>query len=709
MGARANFDRKILAALNYASEDPSLSTEQIKSVRIRTNKRGSRIAFVDFYRLSDATRFYDVFHPEIALPLQNSHGVPESLMVTIDYSRPREDSDRHAGRGEEQGWDCANCGGLNYPQRAVCYKCKAERSDTMESYAGYGGSHGGPILTGETDEDLRQNPSQFIVIRDLEPSVTEEVLAKGVMKLYREEAPQPVRDPSKPANKLKSTAPTNSIGLGASPGSLRRVFLIRDRRTNDSWRYGFAEFATIDDTRGAIAKFNASTRFTIASKPVIAAFIHTGVFVPLLEPVTDETANFSFAPIYNPAVRVKYWDERAYPSVHIVTAGPELAPADADANAAADDKAVSSPHDAAAKRKKDKEALAAKIAAKKALVMGPQMQMWTKKSAEIHGVLGKGTAEEITTPVIGDQPADSIVRIKKTEKSTSTDPVAPSWRDQYISYADWDTIECLLCGTFSNEEWLIYHETHTHDHYKDEGLKTKASALLAARSKQPRTIIRRTPRRKCEDLQPYTSYAHHDKLTCQLCSRKLPNIKMLRRHEQESELHKKNLLSPPTIEAAISKLATLGLKPTRMLPLGYDGPVRQGPAYRDRAKERRQVYSQPKKPMAAPPPASSSSNSNSNKRKPLEEPPAPEPEAKKSKGAGLLAKMGWTEGAGLGASGDGRKEAVGAEVYVPGVGLGAEGGKLGDATEEAARKMLPGGDFIEKTRERARERFERLQ
>lgn len=568
----------------------------------------------------------------------------------------------------------------------------------MDSFSGYDPGHGGSILTGETDEDLRQTPSQFVVIRDLEPSVTEEVLAKGVMKLFRDEQSQPAKDPSKPPNKLKSTAPTNSsAGLGAIPGSLRRVFLIRHKRTNESWRYGFAEFATIDDARGAVAKFNALSRFTIASKPVIVAFIHTGVFVPVLEPATEQTASFSFAPIYNPSLRVKYWDDRAYPSTHIVSAGPELAPAEDGADKSTPDKS----QDAAAKRQRDREALAAKIAAKKALVMGPQMQMWTKKSAEIHGASQKSsdekTADIVRSDGPRDQPAESIAKVDRSKRSS--DPVAPSWRDQYVSYADWDTIECLLCGKFSNEEWLIHHETHTHNHYKDDETKTKAAALLASRSKEPRTVVRRTPRRKCDELQPYTSYADQDTLTCYICMRKLPNVKMLRRHEQESELHKKKLSSTTAIEKAVAKLATLDLKPTRMLPLGYEGPIRHGPTYRDRAKERRQVYSQPKKPRP-----------ESNKRKPADEAPAAEteaPAAKKSKGAGLLAKMGWNAGEGLGASGDGRTEAVGAEVYVPGVGLGAEGAKLGDASEEAARKMVP-GDFVEKTRERARERFERL-
>jgi RNA recognition motif-containing protein len=121
-----------------------------------------------------------------------------------------------------------------------------------------------PILTGETDQCPRQNPSQYLVIRNLDPNVTEDVLAEGVMQLYVEKAAAP-KEPTSTTFKLKSTAPSNNTaGLGARPGSLRRVFLIRDRQSNESWKYGFAEFATIEDAAAAVTKFRTSITFTIA-------------------------------------------------------------------------------------------------------------------------------------------------------------------------------------------------------------------------------------------------------------------------------------------------------------------------------------------------------------------------------------------------------------------------------------------------------------
>jgi hypothetical protein len=101
------------------------------------------------------------------------------------------------------------------------------------------------VNSGDSDVSIDGVPSQFILIRGLEPTVTEEVLSKGVAKLYKPALNSTQAQPQgKKGAKVAST--TGDANLGAKDGSLRRVFLIRDRRSNDSWRYGFAEFATVD-------------------------------------------------------------------------------------------------------------------------------------------------------------------------------------------------------------------------------------------------------------------------------------------------------------------------------------------------------------------------------------------------------------------------------------------------------------------------------
>lgn len=104
-----------------------------------------------------------------------------------------------------------------------------------------------PTVENHGDNDAAPNhePSQFLLFRGLEPSVTEELLAKGVSKLYR---PAPNDSDSTPGNQKKGAKVASTTGdanLGARDGSIRRVLLVRDRKSNDSWRYGFAEFAAV--------------------------------------------------------------------------------------------------------------------------------------------------------------------------------------------------------------------------------------------------------------------------------------------------------------------------------------------------------------------------------------------------------------------------------------------------------------------------------
>ena len=98
---------------------------------------------------------------------------------------------------------------------------------------------------GDNDVAPEGSPSQFLLFRGLEPSVTEELLAKGVAKLYKPNTGgQGQANNQKKGAKVAST--TGDSNLGAREGSIRRVLLVRDRKSNESWRYGFAEFTTVD-------------------------------------------------------------------------------------------------------------------------------------------------------------------------------------------------------------------------------------------------------------------------------------------------------------------------------------------------------------------------------------------------------------------------------------------------------------------------------
>jgi hypothetical protein len=159
-----------------------------------------------------------------------------------------------------------------------------------------------------------------------------------------------------------------------------------------------------------------------------------------------------------------------------------------------------------------------------------------------------------------------------------------------------------------------------------------------------------------------------------------------------SQLHRDNMKNEELVDKTLAKLKK------------SSSSSAEGSAYRDRAKERRQAFNQPKQPAAQHNRASKDGNGGSSPKK-----DEGEPKSLQSKGAALLGKMGWTAGEGLGAQGTGRTEAIATELYAQGVGLGAQGGKVGDAAEEAHRQTKGSyADFLNKTREKAKERFESL-
>ncbi|KAI1374889.1 hypothetical protein F4677DRAFT_145928 [Hypoxylon crocopeplum] len=559
-------------------------------VRIKSDDRsGARrsYAFAEFRSEDDAIDFLERYYP--VLDIAGSHG--SSIRVPIEYSRER----RHIANPDD--WKCTMCHFENFSRRATCKQCKAPRSSE---------NIGDMRLDGKSDECPQQTPSQFLVIRDLASSVTETILAAEMKKLYVAKGDEPKQSSSTP-NKLKSTAPIgNTSGLGAKPGSLVRVFMIRERYSDISCNYGFAEFSTLDDARAAMARYSASPQFTITSKPATLAFIHSGVFIPFLHPVQDEDRRFTFSATHNQTLRLVYWNPSVYASELAIfnEALYEDKPQTADQLKNDSDRPTARD---SRKRKAEKDLLAPN--GKKVIAMAPQLQMWANKHAELYG---------------------------PKESSSIADPV------------------------------------------DDKAPVTGSNAIGAA-----------IPTVSVAASAPL-SYADLDQMCCLLCRRKFKSEASLRRHEQISDMHKANLDNKTMIAKAIRDLKAVGKEPVSN--------------YRDRAKERRMAHNQPSKPKPHLPRKNAQPSKDS---APVVDAPPPKPAV--SKGAGLLAKMGWSTGEGLGAEGGGRTNIIETMAYTPGVGLGAEGGKIGDAVEEASRATKNDyADFVSKAKDKARERYEKM-
>lgn len=163
-----------------------------------------------------------------------------------------------------------------------------------------------------------------------------------------------------------------------------------------------------------MARLKSFEKFTISSKPVMVSFIHAGVFIPVLSPSASTDA-FTFTPLHNKAMRLMYWDDKAYVTELTLTAEEE-------------DVAQPNPQNSQTKATKDTEkakkrkADAATSANSKKLAMPTQLQFWSDRHAELHGTSNRPADENTTGATVGTNPAQEVQ-----------------------SYADYNRVCCWLC------------------------------------------------------------------------------------------------------------------------------------------------------------------------------------------------------------------------------------------------------------------------
>ncbi|PKS09554.1 hypothetical protein jhhlp_004171 [Lomentospora prolificans] len=609
-----------------------LSAEDFTDIRIPNSR--SRRAFVQFQTVNHAIRFVDRHFPELTIEPQVPENPPGSgrVVLYVHFARSRDEGDRRQPPSEQ--WMCPSCDFSNYATRMRCKMCGFAQSSSMES--GYK-----QLLTGETDAS--NDPSQFIVIYPLDPCVTEEVLEFGIKKLEIAEK-QPTSKDTGASTKLKSTAPTGDVsGYGARRGSLHRVFLIRDKSDSQSLKYGFAEFWTLEDAAAALAKFRMSRNFTIGGTAVNIFSIHMGVFVPELQQPPPEEARFSFVPLFNPALRVKYWDPHVFANQRVVNAEPP-----AKTGPAAE--TPSSNADSKKSKKRKADGSLSSGASKKPVAMAGQMAMWQRKHEELRVDGSIGSSNEGAS---GTESGD-------TGRQSNQTPTAPGKEKQ-------GPIKISLSG-------LAAPIPQTDER---EGASPEPTAA-------------------CSDTP--VSYVDRDRVCCLLCMMKYKSLDDLETHERSGN-HKRAMADEEKVKAAAPRLAARDKRLQEQGKMNDNGKSQ----YRDRAKERREAFNQPKKPAPQPtkqkPPKPEGLPSTT---------PAPPAAPAPSKGSAMLAKMGWT-GQGLGANGEGRTEIIVTNAYQEGVGLGAEGGNLGDAAELAQRKTKNNyTEYLTTAQEKARERYNQL-
>ncbi|KXT00557.1 hypothetical protein AC578_5235 [Pseudocercospora eumusae] len=485
-----------------------------------------------------------------------------------------------------------------------------------------------PASTGEEDVSHDSTEVPFLIIRRLKNTVDEALLSKGLEKLDLDDnEPEP---PAMPAVPGGPPIVTPAAPPGATPGSLKRVFLIRDRLSEKSLSYGFAEYHTVSDAKAALAKAGQlADKCTIASKQVIVDFPHAGVF-PISEPAKDPRFTFQLS---NGSTH-RYRDNRYYASAYEVNmkapAPPKAPVVQAGAKAKTNTNKKRSTNSQAldtldsdnSKRKKVKTSATQNLAI---------ATLWGKKQAELNGEDGGEEAED---------ESDS----NSNHPATSVNP---------------PELDANL------DSGIVKHDA-------------EFQSFVAPAKNMGEGV-----------------------LSCYLCYRNLKGLSTAEKHVRESDMHKQNFQDPEKLKLGFERMEKAGVGKNATIkvqqePADSAEPAR--PEYRDRAKERREAEAKTggKKVKVSLKEASQKKGAVENK------PVAPS----YGKGKKMLQNAGWEEGKGLG-SGDGISAPIEQLSYAAGVGLGHESSKKGDAVEEAARSTR-GGDFLEQTKNSARERFSRM-
>ncbi|XP_046840229.1 RNA-binding protein 5-like isoform X2 [Xenia sp. Carnegie-2017] len=162
------------------------------------------------------------------------------------------------------------------------------------------------------------------------------------------------------------------------------------------------------------------------------------------------------------------------------------------------------------------------------------------------------------------------------------------------------------------------------------------------------------------------NYTDFTKLACLLCKRQFPSKEMLTKHTQLSDLHKQNLMVQKKLKMSFSEINE------------YEKQQREA-KYRDRAKERRELFGQPD---------SAPSGKKKRKGKMVYEQPTKNGIQEDNIGNKMLQAMGWTVGTGLGKDRQGIVDPILAKMRNRTAGLGLKGSDYGATAGDSERDLL---------------------
>ncbi|KAF8964646.1 hypothetical protein BDZ97DRAFT_1814865 [Flammula alnicola] len=448
---------------------------------------------------------------------------------------------------------------------------------------------------------------------------------------------------------------------------MRRIILIKDKVTMASFGFAFVEFVDVQSASTVLAATMSPalhpSGFRISDRPVAASFAHPYSFQPVTDFLSrDEaclTSTMSLGGVEGTWVR--YWDESSTVAVLEFKVDEPVQPTTQSKEKKEKKKAKESDtHSRPAPAVPSALPLSGKPVTlsftkgpvKLSAAAGPAKAMGFSLDDSTNGEDGQeDTGSDPNKPLVVKRVAP-LIASKKTVNNIN------KWNQVQEGLAQETPVPSLTTPL------------------KDTPALAAASGVKA-------------PTKASPDPEAEFEFSDVATLMCLLCARQFKTLDVLKRHNKESELHKKNYKDSNLREVARQKVAAR--------KAGSEQPK-----YRDRASERRTLFNQPDAPVPE------KDTTSAPKKRQIETLPAPSPppppptnlgKDESNMGNKLLKIMGWKEGSGLGSEGGGRVNPIETAVYAPGVGLGASKGKdLGKYAEGFT-------SYVHMAQDSARERY----
>ncbi|KAH9890700.1 hypothetical protein C8Q73DRAFT_705276 [Cubamyces lactineus] len=607
----------------------SCSIESVTIIRDRTTGVSKGFGFAQFTSTEHARAFVDPLFPFIQIPPPASHGAS----ATAAFYRALE-----AGSPAPPGGRRVK---IDYSQSAAPNDRRAK----------------GPFQSNDGTRDIGNTQAPVLLFRGLDPLSGPQAIAQA----------------------MKASAGPGKDGAKG----MRRIILIKDKVTTASWGFAFVEFVDVQSASAVLAATMSPqlhpNGFRISDRPVAASFAHPYSFQPLPDYSLRDDACLTSTTSLGGAegMWVRYWDEASTAAVLEFKVEEPVKPAESTP-------AVKEKKE---KKKKESNSLGTTVEASALPVSDKPVTLSFKGGLSISkpGQAGPSGQAKKAVPLSQafsmDDGAEGEADAATTETNATEDPKVAAAKRVAPLIASKKTANNIT--KWNQVQDVLHHDAPQEVPAPVQPIETPAPVAPVA---APAPVKSATPPAETE-----FEFSDTTALICLLCARQFKSLDQLKRHNKESDLHKKNYKDAALREIAREKVRAAKAKADQA----------QQPKYRDRASERRVMHNQPDVPRPLPSERPAPKRKSEGPRPPSPPPPPPVNPGKDDNNVGnkLLKMMGWKEGQGLGTSGEGRVDPIETAVYAAGVGLGAAKAK------DISKIATDYSGYVNLVKDAARERY----